>query len=146
MSPDTGRPNTSPNARPSTFSVTRLRRRADFLKAARGRRAAMPGLVLQMRVREAAADAPLRVGFTVTRKVGNAVTRNRAKRRLRAAAAAVLPRYGLPGRDYVVIGRAGTLTRPFALLVADFERALAKVQTASPGTSDRRPAPVSRHP
>lgn len=113
--------------------IERLKKRADFLQAARGRRAAMPGLVLQMRSRRATDDAkdagsePFRVGFTVTKKVGNAVVRNRAKRRLRAAAEAILPRYGLPGRDYVVIGRAGTLSRPFALLLGDLERALAKV-------------------
>jgi len=117
--------------------IERLTKRAEFLQAARGKRAAMPGLVLQMRL-HAASDsrksdapdhepAPCRVGFTVTKKVGNAVVRNRAKRRLRAVAEAILPRYGLPGRDYVVIGRAGTLTRPFALLLGDLERALAKV-------------------
>ncbi|GGD21902.1 ribonuclease P protein component [Pyruvatibacter mobilis] len=110
--------------------IERLKQRADFLKAARARRVAMPGLVLQMRKRSDAGtpgEAPLRVGFTVTRKVGNAVVRNRAKRRLRAAVAAILPCYGLPGRDYVVIGRAGTLTRPFALLQGDLEQALARV-------------------
>ncbi|MEP0068545.1 ribonuclease P protein component [Pyruvatibacter sp.] len=108
--------------------IERLKKRADFLQAARGKRAAMPGLVLQMRpYLEKDGDSPFRVGFTVTKKVGNAVVRNRAKRRLRAAAEAMLPRYGLPGRDYVVIGRAGTLSRPFALLLGDLERALAKV-------------------
>ncbi|MEQ8746546.1 ribonuclease P protein component [Pyruvatibacter sp.] len=107
--------------------IERLTRRADFLKAARARRVAMPGLVMQMRARPEAPEAPFRIGFTVTKKVGNAVVRNRAKRRLRAAADATLPRYGLPGRDYVVIGRAGTLTRPFALLLTDYERALAKL-------------------
>jgi len=122
--------------------IDRLTKRAEFLQAARGKRAAMPGLVLQMRLHpvsdsrkaasqapdaQASAPSPCRVGFTVTKKVGNAVVRNRAKRRLRAAAEAILPRYGLPGRDYVVIGRAGTLTRPFALLLGDLERALAKV-------------------
>ncbi|MGD1933014.1 MAG: ribonuclease P protein component [Candidatus Phaeomarinobacter sp.] len=112
--------------------IERLKKRADFLQAARGKRAAMPGLVLQMRLRpvseiENVGQPTFRVGFTVTKKVGNAVIRNRAKRRLRAAAEAILPRYGLPGCDYVVIGRAGTLSRPFALLLGDLERALAKV-------------------
>ncbi len=129
--------------------IDRLTKRAEFLQAARGKRAAMPGLVLQMRVRSpvnARTSAsqghdpdPCRVGFTVTKKVGNAVVRNRAKRRLRAAAEAILPRYGLPGRDYVVIGRAGTLTRPFALLLGDLERALAKVH----GRTHLSPAAIS---
>ena len=136
--------------------IERLKKRADFLQAARGRRAAMPGLVLQMRSRRATDDAkdagsePFRVGFTVTKKVGNAVVRNRAKRRLRAAAEAILPHYGLPGRDYVVIGRAGTLSRPFALLLGDLERALAKVHGRphlSPAASSRPGSAVSEtHP
>lgn len=112
--------------------MQRLTRRAEFLRAAaRGRRFAAPGLVLQMVAHAEpgpeGAEAPFRVGFTVSKKVGNAVKRNRARRRLKAAAAQVLPRAGLPGRDYVVIGRQATLTRPFALLCADLETALAKV-------------------
>lgn len=108
--------------------MQRLKRRADFLKAtARGRRFATPGLVLQMVARADDPAGPVRVGFTVSRKVGNAVQRNRARRRLKAAAEQVLPRAGLPGHDYVVIGRLGTLSRPFALLVADLEQALARV-------------------
>ncbi len=69
----------------------------------------------------------VRVGFTASRKVGNAVARNRAKRRLRAAAAEVLPRQGVPGTDYVLIARSGTGARPYAQLVADLEGALRQV-------------------
>ena len=66
-------------------------------------------------------------GTPASRKVGNAVVRNRAKRRLRAAAASVLPALGQPGSDYVLIARAGTADRPFAELVADLEAALRRI-------------------
>lgn len=69
----------------------------------------------------------MRVGFTVTKKVGNAVVRNRVKRRLRAAADEVFPRAGRSGTDYVVIGRLGTLSRPYAALCGDLEQAIAKL-------------------
>jgi len=129
--------------------MQRLTRRADFLQAARGRRFAMPGLVLQMAARPQDPDGPMRVGFTVSRKVGNAVRRNRARRRLKEAAARVMPRAGLPGHDYVVIGRQGTLTRPFALLLSDMEQALARVHRSPARTGARRrrsPPPGSADP
>jgi ribonuclease P protein component len=69
-----------------------------------------------------------RIGFTCSRKVGNAVARNRARRRLRAAARAVLPALARPGWDYVLIGRpVETATRPFALLLDDLRAALSRV-------------------
>jgi ribonuclease P protein component len=113
--------------------IARLKRRAEFLRVAEGRRKAVtPGLILQAleRPREHAAmlngdinDAP-RVGFTASRKVGIAVARNRARRRLKAAAAQVMASHAAPGHDYVVIARLETLKRPFAALVGDFEVAL----------------------
>lgn len=71
----------------------------------------------------------VRVGFTVTKKQGDAVRRNRAKRRLREAARAVLPLYGVGGTDYVLIGRDATPTRPFADLIDDLKTALRKVHS-----------------
>jgi len=69
----------------------------------------------------------VRVGFTASRKIGNAVARNRAKRRLRAAAAEVLAGRGVPGTDYVLIARSGTGARPYAQLVGDIEGALRQI-------------------
>ena len=107
-----------------------LKARADFLRVAAARcRAAAPGLVLQAapRPQGSSCSATVRVGFTASRKVGNAVTRNRAKRRLRSAAAAILPGKGRPGTDYVLIARAATVERPYQALVADLEAALRRV-------------------
>jgi len=102
-----------------------LRKRADFLRVrAAGRRWAAPGLVLQMRRRDDA--SPVRVGYTVSKKVGNAVARNRVRRRLRAAVFEALERR--PGRDYVVIGRRAALTRRWQALVDDLKTAAARVE------------------
>ena len=110
-----------------TVGLVRLKTRADFLRVAAGRaRAARPGLVLQAAPQPAGDEEkkPPRVGYTASRRVGNAVARNRAKRRLRAAAASVLPRHGTAGMDYVLIARAGTGGRPYAELLGDLEGAL----------------------
>ncbi|MBM3503813.1 MAG: ribonuclease P protein component [Alphaproteobacteria bacterium] len=102
--------------------VGRITRRADFVRiAGRNRRWVTPGLTLQ--TDRAPTDA-VRVGFTVTRRLGKAVARNRIKRRLRAVAEHVLEHHALPGQDFVVIGRSDALTRPFAALCEDMEKAL----------------------
>nr|WP_236637990.1 ribonuclease P protein component [Mangrovicoccus ximenensis] len=106
-----------------------LRKRADFLRAARAGRAHTDAFTLQARQRNDSSGAGLvRVGYTCSKKVGNAVARNRAKRRLRAVAAEILPALGRPGWDYVLIGRPGmTATHPFDSMLADLRRALEKV-------------------
>jgi len=102
--------------------LVRLKRRADFLRVAAGRRRAVrDGLILQ--AAPGTTDA-LRVGYTASKRVGNAVLRNRAKRRLRAAAAEILPRDGGTAVDYVLIARATTPSRPYSELVRDLATAL----------------------
>ena len=82
---------------------------------------------------------PLRVGFTVSKKVGKAVVRNRARRRLRAAASVVLPTHGPQGHDIVLIGRAATNGRPFAALVGDLETALRRLKVWQGGVTVETP-------
>ncbi|MDB5661897.1 MAG: ribonuclease protein component [Sphingomonas bacterium] len=87
----------------------------------------MPGFVLLMRPR-GDGSAAMRVGFTVTKKIGNAVVRNRMKRRLRALARELLPDNGVPGADHVLIGRAGGIERSFDDLRRECTKALGKVR------------------
>ena len=89
----------------------------------------MPGFVLLVRPR-GDDDPTMRVGFTVTRKVGNAVVRNRMKRRFRALARETLPDHGIAGADHVLIGREGGIERDYASLLVDLRRALKKVAAA----------------
>ena len=101
----------------------RLTRRAEFLRAAtKGRKAALPGVVLQALPRDD--QAPARLGFTVTGTIGNAVIRNRTRRRLREAARLVLAEQPVSGVDLVLIGRAATRGRDFKALQDDLRRAL----------------------
>ena len=79
-------------------------------------------------------DSAIRVGFTASRKIGGAVERNRAKRRLKAAAGAVLPLYGMAGNDYVLVARRETLIRPFEALLSDLKSALAAAHTRLGGS------------
>jgi ribonuclease P protein component len=109
-----------------------LRRRADFLRIAAGRRKwATPSLILQTLPQPDAVPDTGRigVGFTASRRVGNAVIRNRARRRLRAAAAEMLPEHAAPGFDYVLIARAETPKRDYRALLADLEDALRRLGT-----------------
>lgn len=102
-----------------------------------------PGAAMAGRVGGTEAGA-IRVGFTTSRKVGGAVARNRARRRLRAIAEQLLPLAGRPGCDYVLIGRPATPTRPFALLLGDFEAALARVHAGrgrAPRPGRAKPSP-----
>ncbi len=104
-----------------------LRKRPDFLALNRARRQSASSMLVQGRDRHDDSEA-IRVGFTCSKKVGNAVARNRAKRRLRAVARLVLPVHGQPGWDYALIGRAGaTAERNFEDLTNDFVQALAKL-------------------
>lgn len=113
-----------------TRPLDRLKRRSQFLAVARSKaRCATPGFVLQAATRRdgAATARPPRVGFTASRKVGNAVCRNRAKRRLRALADAFLPVYAAKDRDYVMIARAGLAGRSHAALQRDLLGALKRL-------------------
>lgn len=124
--------------------MDRLRKRRDFLAAAKGERAGSANLMLQGRARRDG-DAP-RLGFTVTKKNGNAVMRNRIRRRLREAARKVLPEDARPGHDYVIVAREQALRAPFADLVRDLSRAVKKIHAPPRSRSDaadprRRPRP-----
>jgi ribonuclease P protein component len=112
----------------ASFPLTVLAKRADFLRAARARRAPCDGFLLQARQRAEGEAEGIRVGFTCSKKVGNAVARNRAKRRLREIARLILPGMGRDGWDYVLVGRPEqTAWRDFAALQDDLRRALRKV-------------------
>ena len=116
-----------------TISLSRLKRRPDFLAVAAARRKwVAPGLVLQARPQDAStisttAPLPIRYGITASRRVGNAVARNRAKRRLRAAAREILPASGAGGYDLVLIARAATIGRSYSELKADLAKGVAKL-------------------
>lgn len=119
--------------------MQRLRQRADFLAAAGGLK--IPSATFVLQARDRTDKAPPRIGFTVSRKVGNAVERNRVRRRLREL---VRLRSGgalRPGYDYVLVGRRAALSAAFSELSADYERALARVHT-----TQRKPKPEAANP
>jgi ribonuclease P protein component len=118
----------APGARPQEAQrLATIRKRADVLAANAGRRASSPGFVLLVRDR-GDGDPAKRVGFTVTKKIGGAVVRNRMKRRLRALAREILPAGGIPGADHVLIGRSGGVEREFALLRQELASALERLR------------------
>jgi ribonuclease P protein component len=113
---------------------TWIKQRADFLRAQKGRRQFAPGLTLEAcRSPKDCNTNACRVGFTASRKVGGAVERNRAKRRLRAAADSILPLLGRRGHDYVLVAKSATLTRPFPALVEDLSKAVKAAHAALDG-------------
>ena len=125
----------------SRSKIGRLTVRAEFLKAAKAPYQARGAVVVQARDRGDGPDSgsEMRVGFTATKKIGGAVVRNRAKRRLREAARALLPLHGLPGHDYVFVARAPTVTRDWAGLLDDVKAALIRLsrpKTTSPSNTD----------
>lgn len=99
----------------------------------------MPGFVLLVRDR-GDADPSMRIGITVSRKVGNAVIRNRMKRRFRALAREILPEAGIRGADHVLIGRAGGIERPYADLKRELAKALGRISGGG-GTGKGGPRP-----
>jgi ribonuclease P protein component len=115
--------------------MDRLKRRADFLAAAGGARASAPAFLVQAHDRRDGAQP--RIGFTVTRKTGSAVERNRIRRRLRAAAHDVLPASGQCGFDYVLVARRPALDAPYQTLIADLEQAVRRVHRSG-GTGRTR--------
>ncbi len=106
--------------------MERLKQRADFLAAAKGARVPAGSFVLQARERRD--TAPSRFGFTVSKKVGNAVERNRVRRRLREIVRRDAALIAAPGHDYVLIGRRAALTMRFDEISAEFARALSRVR------------------
>lgn len=128
MTPSEAKPSLSsgPGKPPAGFSrLEIMRARKDFLAAARAKRIHTEAFVLQIRNR--GDDEPPRVGYTCSKKVGNAVARNRAKRRLREAARLSLTPSAKAGHDYVLIGRAKvTSSLPFQQLCEDLTQALAE--------------------
>jgi ribonuclease P protein component len=121
--------------------LARLKRRQEFLAvAASGRKFVAPGLILQARrhstdgspsavpVDSVGGEAALRIGFTASRKVGNAVARNRARRRLKAASETIMRAHAASDHDYVLVARAGTLTRAYGDLLADLSAGLKQLK------------------
>jgi ribonuclease P protein component len=132
----------------AVLTIERLKKRADFLACAQAPSCARGAVVVQARVRaenSEGADGLVRAGFTATKRVGGAVVRNRAKRRMREAARLLLPALARPGFDYVFIARGGVTTRPWERLLDDVKSALIRLAAerdgAAPDPSRSAPPP-----
>ena len=128
--------------------IERLKRRSDFLRIAASHcKLVTPGLILQAMMRKGdssedfSGDSPgasmeknmlIRIGYTASKKVGGAVERNRARRRLRAVVAKIIPDHAKPGYDFILIARKGTLTRPFSELQKDLVKSLKQLEAYHP--------------
>ncbi|WP_332677693.1 ribonuclease P protein component [Brevundimonas sp.] len=124
------------------FKIERMTSRPQFLAAAKGVSEARGAVVVQRLDR--GDDRPVvRLGFTATRKVGNAVVRNRAKRRLKEAARAMAPLLAVPGSDYVFVARAGTADRPWDRLLDDVKSALTRLATPRPAPKTAPTTPAN---
>ena len=126
----------------AAFAIERLKKRADFVACAQAPAAARGAVVVQARPR--GDERPLvRAGFTATKRIGGAVERNRAKRRMREAARLLLPDLARPGFDYVFIARGGVTTRPWVRLLDDVKTALIRLAAERDGRA-RDPAETPR--
>ena len=120
--------------------IERLKRRSDFLRIAASHcKLVTPGLILQAMIRKGDSSENssgasmeknmlIRIGYTASKKVGGAVERNRARRRLRAVVAKIIPDHAKPGYDFILIARKGTLTRPFSKLLEDLVKSLKQLE------------------
>ena len=117
-------------------AIERLKRRSDFLRIAASHcKLVTPGLILQAMIRKGDSSGAsmeknmlIRIGYTASKKVGGAVERNRARRRLRAVVAKIIPDHAKPGYDFILIARKGTLTRPFSKLLEDLVKSLKQLE------------------
>ena len=125
-------------------AIERLKRRSDFLRSAASHcKLVTPGLILQAMIRKGDASENssgasmeknmlIRIGYTASKKGGSAVERNRARRRLRAVVAKIIPDHAKPGYDFILIARKGTLTRPFSELQKDLVKSLKQLEAYHP--------------
>lgn len=129
---------------PSRPQPARLKKRSEFLAVQRGLRLPRRGFLLEVLKPAGRDDAPARFGFTVTKKVGNAVERNRIRRRLREAVRLVGGSQAKPGADHVLVGRRQALTLPFKDICTDLLSALAAAETTRPDgrSPGKRPSHV----